>query len=72
MPPRKSVFRQPGARHFQVVHRSQRDPLIYDVDASKHVLKEYARENEKKVSLTAVSVVTRIADVDKSPGPIEG
>ncbi|KAF5384949.1 hypothetical protein D9615_001147 [Tricholomella constricta] len=47
MPP-KSIFRQPGARHFQLVHRSQRDPLIHDPDASKHVLKPIERENAKK------------------------
>ncbi|KAF9075020.1 Low temperature viability protein-domain-containing protein [Rhodocollybia butyracea] len=47
MPP-KSIFRQPGARHFQVVHRSQRDPLIHDPDASPHVLKEIARQSDKK------------------------
>ncbi|KAF9654153.1 LTV-domain-containing protein [Thelephora ganbajun] len=46
MPP-KSIFRQPGARHFQLVHRSQRDPLIHDPDASKHVLKEFERDNQK-------------------------
>ncbi|KAG6333743.1 hypothetical protein ID866_5344 [Astraeus odoratus] len=42
MPP-KSIFRQPGARHFQLVHRSQRDPLIHDPDASQHVLKEVGK-----------------------------
>ncbi|KAF8079061.1 Low temperature viability protein-domain-containing protein [Lyophyllum atratum] len=47
MPP-KSIFRQPGAKHFQLVHRSQRDPLIHDPDASKHVLKPVERENAKK------------------------
>ncbi|KAF9486523.1 Low temperature viability protein [Pholiota conissans] len=47
MPP-KSIFRQPGATHFQLVHRSQRDPLINDPDASKHVLKPFERENTKK------------------------
>ncbi|THV06537.1 Low temperature viability protein [Dendrothele bispora CBS 962.96] len=47
MPP-KSIFRQPGAKHFQLVHRSQRDPLIHDPDASKHVLKPVIRENDKK------------------------
>ncbi|KAJ7147951.1 Low temperature viability protein-domain-containing protein [Mycena filopes] len=47
MPP-KSVFRQPGAQHFQLVHRSQRDPLIHDPDASRHVLKPVERENTKK------------------------
>ncbi|KAJ7611017.1 Low temperature viability protein-domain-containing protein [Roridomyces roridus] len=47
MPP-KSIFRRPGAQHFQLVHRSQRDPLIHDPDASPHVLKPVIRENEKK------------------------
>jgi len=47
--PQKSIFRQPGAKHFQLVHRSQRDPLINDPDASKHVLKRFERENTKKV-----------------------
>jgi hypothetical protein len=50
--PSKSIFRQPGATHFQLVHRSQRDPLINDPDASKHVLKPFERENTKKVSST--------------------
>jgi hypothetical protein len=48
--PRKSIFRQPDAKHFQLVHRSQRDPLIHDPDASKHVLKPFERENTKKVA----------------------
>ncbi|KXN88909.1 Protein LTV1 [Leucoagaricus sp. SymC.cos] len=48
MPLKKSIFRQPGAKHFQLVHRSQRDPLIHDPDASKHVLKPFERENTKK------------------------
>ncbi|KAI1794003.1 LTV-domain-containing protein [Ganoderma leucocontextum] len=47
MPP-KSVFRQPGAQHFQVVHRSQRDPLIHDPEASRHVLKPVQRGNLTK------------------------
>ncbi|KAF8807956.1 LTV-domain-containing protein [Phlegmacium glaucopus] len=47
MPP-KPLFRQPGATHFQLVHRSQRDPLINDPDASRHVLKPFTRENTKK------------------------
>ncbi|KAJ8084703.1 Protein ltv1 [Marasmius tenuissimus] len=49
MPPKpKSIFRQPGAKHFQLVHRSQRDPLYHDPEASKHVFKEITRENDKK------------------------
>ncbi|KAF8305005.1 LTV-domain-containing protein, partial [Clavulina sp. PMI_390] len=43
--PKKSIFRQPGAQHFQLVHRSQRDPLIHDPDAPQHVLKAFEREN---------------------------
>jgi hypothetical protein len=43
----KSIFRQPGTRHFQLVHRSQRDPLIHDPDASQHVLREFERDNIK-------------------------
>ena len=50
MPP-KSVFRQPGAQHFQLVHRSLRDPLADDPDASQRVLKPVGRPNERKVSL---------------------
>lgn len=46
--PKKSIFRQPGAQHFQLVHRSQRDPLIHDPDASQHVLKAFVRANNKK------------------------
>ena len=49
MPP-KSIFRQPGAKHFQLVHRSQRDPLIHDPDVGQHVLKPFERENVKKVA----------------------
>ncbi|KAM6498613.1 Low temperature viability domain containing protein [Amanita muscaria] len=48
MAPKKSIFRQPGAKHFQLVHRSQRDPLIHDPDANQHVLKPFERENIKK------------------------
>ncbi|KAG8827263.1 hypothetical protein FRC19_004469 [Serendipita sp. 401] len=39
MPP-KSIYRQSGAKKFQLVHRSQRDPLIHDPEASKYVFKE--------------------------------
>ena len=59
MPP-KSIFRQPGAQHFQVVHRSQRDPLIHDSEASKHVLKAVQRGNLAKVSAYAVSEILQL------------
>lgn len=49
MPPKsKSIFRQPGAHHFQVVHRSQRDPLVNDPEVSQHVLKPVLRSNDRR------------------------
>ncbi|KAJ7201283.1 Low temperature viability protein-domain-containing protein [Mycena pura] len=52
MPP-KSIFRQPGAQHFQLVHRSQRDPLIHDPDASQHVLKQI-RKGKSRADLEEI------------------
>jgi protein LTV1 len=52
--PKKSIYRQPGAQNFQLVHRSQRDPLIYDPGASQHVLKPFERENVRKVSYITI------------------
>ncbi len=37
----KSIWRSDNAQHFQLVHRSQRDPLINDPDAGAHVLLSY-------------------------------
>jgi protein LTV1 len=51
MPPKKSIFRRDGAQHFQLVHRSQRDPLINDSEAGQRVLKPVGRPNDRKVSL---------------------
>lgn len=50
MPP-KSIYRRPGAKHFQLVHRSQRDPLAHDPEASQHVLKEFERKNARGQTL---------------------
>ncbi|KAK0545886.1 Protein ltv1 [Tilletia horrida] len=41
-----SIWRSKDAQHFQVVHRSQRDPLINDPLAPQHVLKQVNRPNE--------------------------
>ena len=54
MPPSKSIFRGPEAQHFQLVHRSQRDPLINDPDASQRVLKPVDRANDRKLKLHPV------------------
>lgn len=68
MPPKKSVFRQAGAQHFQLVHRSQRDPLINDPEASQRVLKPVGRANERgKVCTVNVLVQkTRRVGADNS------
>lgn len=44
----KSIFRGPDAKHFAVVHRSQRDPLINDSEAGERVLHPVQRPNETK------------------------
>lgn len=45
MPPKaKSLYRKPGTQHFQLVHRSQRDPLINDPEAGDRVLKSIDRK----------------------------
>ncbi|ORY46701.1 Low temperature viability protein-domain-containing protein [Leucosporidium creatinivorum] len=45
-----SLWRKPGTKTFQLVHRSQRDPLINDPDASDRVLKEIDTSQQKKGS----------------------
>ena len=37
----KSIWRQPNAVHFQLVHRSQRDIMRHDPDAGGGVLKPF-------------------------------
>ncbi|KAF4604774.1 hypothetical protein EYR40_003556 [Pleurotus pulmonarius] len=63
MPP-KSIFRQPGARHFQLVHRSQRDPLYHDAEASKHVLKPIERENVIKKGKSRADLESTLPESD--------
>lgn len=48
MPPKGSIFRGPNAQHFQLVHRSQQDPLINDPEASQRVLKPMGRGNDSR------------------------
>lgn len=44
----QSVFRGPGAKHYAVVHRSMRDPLINDPEAGDRVLAEVTRANAER------------------------
>lgn len=51
-----SIYRRPGAQHFQLVHRSQRDPLINDPEASGRVLKQVEVGQVNKVRLQSWSL----------------
>ncbi|WAQ83091.1 hypothetical protein PtA15_3A458 [Puccinia triticina] len=66
MPP-PSVFRGPDAQHYALVHRSQRDPLLNDPDASAHVLHPVQRQNDahkqrKKKGLTRHELEASLGD----------
>ncbi|CAE6536188.1 unnamed protein product [Rhizoctonia solani] len=58
----KSIWRQPGAQNFQLVHRSQRDPLIHDPEASTHVLKGFERENLARKGKTRAELEQSVPD----------
>nr|XP_019009337.1 protein LTV1 [Kwoniella pini CBS 10737]OCF48118.1 protein LTV1 [Kwoniella pini CBS 10737] len=72
MPPKKSVFRQPNAQHFQLVHRSQQDPLINDPEASQRVFKPMNRSNEpgRKTEITLAELEGTVdqSDIRKNEG----
>lgn len=53
-PAMASFWRRPGTKTFQLVHRSQRDPLIYDPDASDRVLKEIDTSQKSKVRVPSM------------------
>jgi hypothetical protein len=42
---KKKFIDKKNARHFHLVHRSQRDPLIVDAEASDRVFKEITKVN---------------------------
>lgn len=46
---KKPFIDRKQAKHYHVVHRSQRDPLIHDAEASDRVLKEVIPPNMLKV-----------------------
>ena len=59
MPPKgKDIFRNPSAVHFQLVHRSLRDPESANPDASQQVLKVVERENERKAGSSKAGQVS--------------
>ncbi|ORX37700.1 Low temperature viability protein-domain-containing protein [Kockovaella imperatae] len=63
MAPKKSIFRGPEAQHFQLVHRSLRDPLLNDPEASDRVLKPVERANDRQKGFTLADLD---ATIDKS------
>lgn len=46
---KKPFIDKKSAKHFHVVHRSQKDPLINDSEASDRVLQEVLPANQLKV-----------------------
>ncbi|BGP15335.1 hypothetical protein JCM10213_005265 [Rhodosporidiobolus nylandii] len=63
-----SIWRRPGTRTFQLVHRSQRDPLINDPDAPDRVLKSVdkgqKRNKDGSTSYAPSEVDLSINDAD--------
>ena len=47
---RKPFIDRKEAKHYHIVHRSQKDPLINDTEASDRVLKEIIPSNLAKVT----------------------
>ncbi|KAI5475775.1 low temperature viability protein [Pseudohyphozyma bogoriensis] len=64
----KSLFRRPGTKHFQLVHRSLRDPLINDPDASPHVLKSLDAPQSSKHRNTASEAASSAGDFEYEEG----
>ncbi|KAM0789085.1 hypothetical protein ACM66B_003145 [Microbotryomycetes sp. NB124-2] len=57
-----SLWRRPGTRTFKLVHRSQRDPLIHDPDASDRVLAEVvSSQQQRKQPKDAAGASQRLA-----------
>lgn len=70
MPSKKSIFRGPDAQHFQLVHRSQRDPLINDPEASQRVFKTIGRANDSGKKASGQTLAQLEASVKASAVPI--
>ncbi|PWN46935.1 LTV-domain-containing protein [Violaceomyces palustris] len=66
----KSIWRQPEAQHFQVVHRSQRDPLIHDPQAGQHVLKSFNNLNQSKSTTSSSSKAKTLSQLEQQDSSI--
>ncbi|SCZ99427.1 BZ3500_MvSof-1268-A1-R1_Chr7-2g09527 [Microbotryum saponariae] len=66
-----SLWRKPGTRTFQLVHRSQRDPLINDPEASDRVLKEVGAKQRPKGNAPGPPASDLELTFDRAPRPIE-
>ncbi|VDB86918.1 unnamed protein product [Peniophora sp. CBMAI 1063] len=71
-PKSKSIFRQPGAQHFQLVHRSQRDPLIHDPDAPQHVLSPFTRSNDQRKGKSRADLESLLSPAELAARPNVG
>ncbi|GAA5880401.1 hypothetical protein JCM1840_006204, partial [Sporobolomyces johnsonii] len=66
-----SLWRRPGTKTFQLVHRSQRDPLINDPNASDRVLKQVDK-SQRSQGKHAASPSDYAPDVDPVDAGDEG
>ncbi|GAA5845093.1 hypothetical protein JCM9279_005431 [Rhodotorula babjevae] len=62
-----SLWKRPGTKTFQLVHRSQRDPLINDPSASDRVLKLVDKRQKRK---NADGVTSYAASDAGGPAPV--
>ena len=62
-----SLWRKPGTKTFQLVHRSQRDPLINDPEASERVLKEIHKAPVRPPPLSSHFGITQLIELIFSP-----
>lgn len=69
-----SIWRSKDAQHFQLVHRSQRDPLINDPEAGAHVLLSFDPANQSRAKGKTRAELEADASVirDKYGKPIRG
>jgi Low temperature viability protein len=61
--PKKQFIDRKNAKHFHLVHRSQRDPLIADDEASQRVFREVVPANLLKVNAWCAMLGLTVVDM---------
>lgn len=66
--PSRSIWRSDKAQHFQLVHRSQQDPLTYDAESSSRVLKPTSTKKELRQARSNAAGPQTRADLERELG----